>query len=313
MITDRLWRIAQVAKMYYEENLTQDAIAQRLKISRSTISRLLDTAKQQGIVEVKIHFPWQREERLEKSLCRRYGLKTARVLRAAEDQSSDDLCEGLGVLAAQYFMEIVKPNTIVAITSGNSVYHTLNALETQNLNLSVVQMMGVANCENPLIDGPELAQLMVHRLGGRYSYMQAPFVIKDPMIHKKLYEEQPFRDVIGMVKNAQYALVGIGSVDPNGSSLLRTGFSAESLIELTNCGAVGEICGQTFDCKGQPVQSDNAQKPVSVELDLIKMIPNVIGIAGGTAKVEAIRGALKGRLVDILVTDQAAAEAVLNS
>lgn len=311
MVKDRIWRLAQVAKMYYEENLTQESIAKRLRISRSTISRLLESAKRNGIVEVKIHFPWQRAEDLEKKLCKRYTLKTARVLKTVAQASDDEIVEGLGILAAQYFSEIVEPNTIVAITSGKSIYQMVNALDIQNLNLTVVQVMGVINCENPLIDGPELAQLMVHHLGGRYIYMQAPFVIKDPEVHRRLYAEQPFLDVIDNVKNANYALIGIGSVDPQDSNLLRTGFSYESLVNLNHQGAVGEIGGQSYNILGQPVQSDLDQKPVSIDLKYFKDIPTVIAIAGGPTKVEAIQGALAGRYFDVLVTDQGTAETLL--
>jgi deoxyribonucleoside regulator len=313
MISDRTWRMAQVAKLYYLDNLTQDNIAEKLKISRSTISRLLELAREKGIIEVKIHYPWQRAEELEKALCKKFGLKAARVLKTIESWSYDEMLEGLGILAAQYFQEIVQPNTVVAITSGKGAYHTVNALETQNLNLTVVQIMGVANCENPLIDGPELAQLMVHRMGGRYTYMQVPFVIKDFEIQRKLYEEQIFHEVIALIQKANCAIIGVGSVDPTNSSLLRTGFSVESLEELTRCGAVGEICGQTFNHLGQPVSSDKAQRAVSIELKYIKDIPCVIGVAGGLFKTEAIRGVLTGNLLNVLVTDQNVAEKLLKS
>jgi deoxyribonucleoside regulator len=311
MITDRTWKMAQVAKMYYIDNLTQDEIAAKLDISRSTISRLLDAARTNGIIEVTVHFPWQRNEELENALCKKYALRGARVLSIMKDCCSEDtMLEGLGVLAAQYFLEIVKPNTIVAITSGRGAYHTVNALPKQDLNLTIVQMMGVANCKNPLIDGPELAQLMVHRLGGRYTYIQIPFLLSLDLI-RKLYEENPFREVIALIREASCAIVGVGTVDSVHSSLLRTGFSVESLQELTHCGAVGEICGQPFDRFGQPVASENTQRAVSIELKYLKEIPNVIGVAGGTHKAESIRGSLQGGLLNVLVTDQKVAELLL--
>jgi DNA-binding transcriptional regulator LsrR (DeoR family) len=312
MITDRTWKMAQVAKMYYIDNLTQEEIAEKINISRSTISRLLDAAKTSGIIEVKVHFPWQRVEELENALCKKYNLKAVRVLQATEDCSTDVILEGLGVLAARYFEEIVQPNTIVAITSGRGAFHTVNALSKQNLNLTVVQMMGAANCENPLIDGPELAQLMVSRMGGRYTYLQVPFLI-NPELYQTIYLEKPYREIVTLIKKADYAIIGVGSVDPVNSSLLRTGFSSEALAELTRCGAIGEICGQPFDRIGQLVTSNKIQRAVSIELKYLKGIPTVIGVAGELYKTESIRGSLLGRLLNVLITNQKVAEQLLNN
>ena len=125
-------------------------------------------------------------------------------------------------------------------------------------------------------------------------------------------DEKPFEAIINRGKKASWALVGVGTVDPESSSLIRTGFTVESLKELRRCGAVGEISGQTFDRFGQTVTAEKAQKAVSIELKYLKEIPCVIGISGGLAKVEAIRGALAGKILNVLVTDQGAAEAILS-
>lgn len=313
MLKQKTWRIAQIAKLYYVDNLTQEMIATQLQVSRSTISRALEDAKLHGIVEVKIHFPYQQVQELETALCQRFGLQSARVLKVTKEWTYDETLEGLGILAAQYFQTVVRPRNTVVITSGNSVYHAVKAIEAQKLELNVIQVMGVTNCENPLIDGPELAQLLVQRLGGSATYMQAPFVVKDPEVYRKLFEEQPFQDMIIRMKKASCALVGVGTVDPASSSLLRTGFSAESLRELSRIGAVGEISGQTFNHLGELVVSDKAQKAVSIDLKYLKDIPCVIGISGGMAKANAIHGALTGQMLDVLVTDHYVAEAILKS
>ena len=177
----------------------------------------------------------------------------------------------------------------------------------------MIQIMGTTNCDDPMIDGPELAQLLVQRIGGSAVYMQAPIIIKDPEIYRKLYEEKPFQDTINRIKKASCALVGVGTVDPQTSSLLRIGFSKESLKELTRCGAVGEISAQTFNQSGEEVVSAKAQKALSIELKYIKEVPRVIGVAGGIAKLNAIHGALKGKLLDVLVTDQNVAEALIRA
>ena len=305
------WRMAKVAKLYYEEGLTQEAIANRLHFSRSTVSRLLDGAKKHGLVEIKIHFPWQRVEELEERICQKYGLKSARVLKRMHNCSYDELLEGLGVLGAQYLQSILRPNIVIAISSGVAVYQTVRSLESQKLNATVVQVMGVVGCDNPLIDGPELAQLLVSRLSGRYIYMQAPLVIKNPQLHKQLLQEPPIQEVLSYVKNAEIALVGVGTVNPINSSLLRNGVSPEALNQLTTIGAVGETCGQPFDRFGRQIVSAWSEQIISIDLKHLTPIPTVVGVAGGMAKADAIRGAVTGHLLDVLVTDQQVAEKLL--
>ena len=197
MHKQKTWRIAQIAKLYHIDNLTQETIAKKMHVSRSTISRALLDAKKFGIVEIQIYYPFQRVELLETALCQKYNLQAARVLRISEKEwIYEDVVEGLGILGAHYFQEIVKPDSMVIISSGNFVYHTVKAVETQNLNLDVVQVMGVPSSANPLVDGPELAQLLVQRLGGFATYIQAPFVVKNEEIYQKLMEEKPFEAIL---------------------------------------------------------------------------------------------------------------------
>ena len=139
----KTWRIAQIAKLYYIDNLTQEMIAAQMQVSRSTISRALLDAKNHGIVQIHINYPFQQVEKLETALCKKFGLQAARVLKISREWTYEDILEGLGILAAQYFQSIVRPNSTVVISSGHSVYHTVKALEEQKLNLNVIQVMGV--------------------------------------------------------------------------------------------------------------------------------------------------------------------------
>lgn len=312
MARETQWKMAKIARLYYEQGLTQEAIASRLHFSRSTVSRLLDGAKKHGVVEIKIHFPWQRVEDLEEDLCQKYGLKTARVLKHLHSCTYEEVLEGMGVLGAQYLQSVVRANMIVGVSSGNGVYQVVRSLDSQKLNATVVQFMGVVGCDNALIDGPELAQLLAHQLGGRYIYMQAPLVIKNPQVRKQLFEEPPIQEALSYIRNAQIALVGVGNVMPENSSLLRNGISPEDLKQLTMIGAVGETCGQPFDRFGRKVVSSWSEQIVTIDLKDLRAIPHVIGVAGGLAKAEALRGALNGRLLDVLITDQQVAERLLN-
>ncbi len=313
MSIDKRWLLAKVARLYYQERLTQEAIAAQTNFSRSTISRLLQEAQDEGIVEITIHFPWQQVTHLETALCDKFGLDDARVLKHV-DYSSDEMLEGLGVLAARYIEPMIEPKMVIAVASGNAVYQTVRALSLPKpMDVNVVQVMGVTGTQNPYVDGAELSRLMADRLGGRYTYIQAPLVVRNPKVRKDLLSEPAISQALELGKKAGLALVGVGTVLPTNSSLLRTGFVTRHMLEeIIQVGAVGETCGRPFTASGEPVQVGIGSQLMSIPLEDLHEIPMVIGVAGGEMKVPALRGILAGRYLNVLVTDEQAAVQLLN-
>jgi DNA-binding transcriptional regulator LsrR (DeoR family) len=215
------------------------------------------------------------------------------------------MLEGLGMLAARYMEQELKPNMVVAVASGTAVYETVRALNNnQHLDVTVVQVMGVIGVSNPYVDGAELVHLMASRLGGRYLYLQSPLVVKNARVRSNLLREPAIQQVLALGQQASIALVGIGTVFPGDSSLLRTGFFTQQMLEeLTKAGAVGETCGHVFNTHGEPVISGVGGQIMSLGLNELKKIPTVIAVAGGDHKVAAIHGLLQGKFINVLVTD----------
>lgn len=304
MAEDRRWLMAKVARMYYHEGLTQEVIAGQLSFSRSAISRLLKEAQEEGVVEINIRYPWQQVTRLEHALADQFGLNAVRVLERGE-ASYTEMLGGLGMLAARYMEQELESNMIVAVASGTAVYETVRALnKNQHLDATVVQVMGVTGTSNPYVDGAELARLMASRLGGRYLYLQSPLVVKNAHVRGNLLREPAIQQVLALGQQASIALVGIGTVYPEDSSLLRTGFvTPQMLEELMKASAVGETCGRPFNAHGEPVVSGVGSQIISISLDELKKIPTVIAVAGGDHKVASIHGLLQGKIVNVLVTD----------
>ncbi|MCR4406811.1 MAG: sugar-binding transcriptional regulator [Anaerolineae bacterium] len=304
--------LAQVANLYYEENLTQDEIAHRIGTSRSTVSRLLHEARAAGVVEIIIHYPWKTMSELEQELTGRFHLRHARVL-AGQGRPYPEILRGLGVLAARYLESVLQESSILGISWGTAVHSTVQALRPERkLPITVVQMIGAVGTGDPLIDGPDLARLLANIYGGECRYLHAPLVVEDAQVQEMLLQEPRIRETLSLACQADVALVGIGSTVPEVSSLLRAGYlDLETLMQLRAQGAVGDVCARHYDAQGRLLDIELNQRIVGIELEALHHIEQVIGVAGGEAKAEAILGALRGGHVNVLVTDDVAAKRVL--
>jgi len=309
---ERTELLAQVASLYYEDDLTQAEVARRIGISRSTISRLLHEARDAGVVEITIHYPWKTAPEIEHDLTTCLHLRQARVL-VGRGRPYEEILRGLGVLAARYIENILVEGTILGISWGTAVYSTVRALRPdRRLPITVVQMIGAVGTGDPLIDGPDLARLLANVYGGEYRYLHAPLIVEDTHVREALLQEPRIHETLSLARRADVALVGIGSLVPEVSSLLRAGYlDQEALDQLRAQGAVGDVCARHYDAQGHVLDIELNHRIVGIELERLHSIEQVIGVAGGEAKAEAILGALRGGHVNVLVTDDAAARKVL--
>jgi DNA-binding transcriptional regulator LsrR (DeoR family) len=309
---ERTELLAHVASMYYEDNLTQDEIARRMDTSRSTISRMLQEAREAGVVEITVHYPWKNVPQIEADLIARFRLRQARVL-LGRGRPYEEILRGLGVLAARYLENILIEGTVLGISWGMAVYSTVRALRPdQRLPMTVVQMVGAVGEGDPLIDGPDLARLLASVYGGKYCYLHALLIAENAHAREVLLQEPRIRETLSLARRANVALVGIGAPTPEVCSLLRAGYlNREELVQLRAQGVVGDICARHYDAQGGVLDIGLNRRIVGIELEALHDIEQVVGVAGGEAKAEAILGALRGSHLNVLVTDDVTARKVL--
>lgn len=304
--------LVKVSRQYYEQNLTQEEIAREMGTSHSTISRMLLEARDKRIVEITIRYPWKSNSHLEQALTTHFSLKHAIILSGG-GRAYPEVLRGIGVLTAYYLESILEPYAVLGISWGTAVYSTVQALHTERrLHITVVQMIGAVGTEDPMIDGPDLARSLANIYGGEYRYLHAPLIVENRGLKQALLEEPHIRETLSLARKVNIALVGIGSLDPDFSSLLRAGYlNRESLAQLKAQGAVGDICARHYDGQGRVMNIELNQRIVGIELEDLQNVKHVIGVAGGEAKAEAILGALRGHHLNILVTDDVTAQKVL--
>lgn len=311
---ERMELLAQVAEMYYIQDLSQASIAKKYFFSRSKVSRLLTEARETGLIEINIRHPFQRARELENILLDKYHLKQVIVLKSGK-LSVVRMLRTLGRLSAKYLLDNLTDGDILGISWGTAVYEVAQALQPKNLtDFDVVQIIGSIGYGDPAIDGPEVARQFAENFSGKYFTLNAPVIVKDKVTRDVLIKERNIQKVINKAIRADYILAGIGSSYPGRSGLVRAGYLLEDELKVINeqTGAVGDICACLFNIDGEYKDIKFNDRVVGLTLDEIKSIrAEVVGIAGGQEKAEAILGALKGKLVDTLITDDKAVEKIL--
>ncbi len=307
---NKLELLAQVALLYYKEDKNQTEIGKTLNISHSTVSRLLKEARDTGLVEIIIRYPTSTIPSLEKELEEKFGLKQARVVSTAED-SYQGLVRNVAQQAARTLESHLKDGYTLSISLGMAVAATVRAIRaTSPIHVRVARLQGAT--DNELREGTDLVQTLASYFGGEFKIIPSPWKLKDPQICAALLQEPAIQEAIDVAQKADVALIGVGTMEAEISTILRNELiSSEGFESLKREGAVGEICGKYFDIHGNVLDTYFNRCTVSVDLECLRDIPVVVGVAAGSKKAKALLGAIHGHFINVLVTDVSAARALL--
>ncbi|MBW9172689.1 sugar-binding transcriptional regulator [Clostridium estertheticum] len=304
--------LASVASLYYEHDMTQSQISERLFTSRSKISRLLKEARDKKIVEIIIKEPWERLMDIENEFIKRFKLKHVRIINTKGSSYELTLIK-LGEIAAYYIDSKINKNTILGISWGNTIYNTVQSLKSnKNIPLTVVQIMGAALKDNPEIDGIDLVKQFAKIYGGKYHYLLAPLFVEDKDMKDKLIRDPYISDTLSLAKRATVILTSVGSID---STISNTAWSkyidSYTQYSLQSSGAVGHIGGRYYDINGKQIESELNNTIIGIDLIDFYNAPDVICVAGSKEKSKAILGAIRGNYIKTLIIDDTAALKIL--
>jgi deoxyribonucleoside regulator len=313
MDEERIDLLTQVAMWYYEEGLNQADIADRIGKSRSMVSRLLDQAREAGLVEVRVRHPLRTDCEIEERLCQAYDLAEAHVL-AQPPEDYRLLLRRLGELGARRLQESLHPGITIGLSWGSGVHAVVSAMPTTPVpNSTIVQLIGAVGHGDPMVDGLELARWLAQKLGASFRFLSAPLLVEDEVVAQALRRERINQETLLIAAQADVAIIGIGTPEPEFSSLLRAGYLSRSdLEELMVAGVAGDIVAHQFDDCGRLLDIPANRRAVNLDADSIRRIPKVIAVSGGVAKARAIAAALRGGYCNCLVTDAKAAQLVLD-
>lgn len=308
---ERHQELAEVAAMYYEDNLTQADIAERLGISRTGVSRMLAEAREAGVVQISIR--WPTASSLGTRIKQAFALQDIHIVRAGA-RGYAQVAGSLGEVAAQHIERKLKDGDTLGIAWNTGIYQVVQAFRTaRQMGVRVVQLTGSAGATNPLFASPDLTAWLAHLLGGQYHGLPAPLVVDSPEVRDALLSDPTIAETLRLAAEADIVLVGIGSTFPPLCNPLQLGYlTQEQLADIVNMGGVGEILTTFYDENGEILPLELHQRTVSFPLEELRRTPYVIGVAAGKEQAEAIIGAMRGGYLHCLVTDDQAARAILN-
>lgn len=292
-------KYTRIAYYYYKADMTQQEIAQRLGMSRQQINRILDDCLKLGIVKISVE---QLDEfvELETAMERKYGLKAVRIVRS---DSFSGIHEALGVKAGEYLHDLIKSGDTIGFVPGRAISYLVDTIPpTWKQNLTVTQLIGSESSDEPLSGVDSIIHRFSMRLSAIPNSLYAPVMVSSREMRDSIVNEPYFKAAYEKLKNCSIAVVGIGN-----SSDRRAYLENECLSENTPPDAVGEICTHYYNSSGEYVKMPFSDRVIAIAPEDYMNIPTRIGVAGGREKAQAIRGAISGGYITVLVTDLEAA------
>jgi len=310
---DELRLMSKVARMYYEQGLRQTEIMDRLSMSQSTISRLLKRAEKAGIVRITVSAPSGVNPDLEEALQEKFGLREAIVVDSMDDD--EQIVRDLGPAAAYYVETTLKPTDVVGLSSWSAALLAMVDSMQPNARASgvrVVQILGGVGNPGAEVHATHLTRRFANLVGGTATLLPAPGVVGSADARRVLMQDHYVQEAVRVIGTITLALVGIGAVEPS-RMLAESGnvFSPKELQTLSAQGAVGDVCLRFFDRAGSPVATPLDSRVIGMDLGQLRRAQRVVGVAGGGRKTLAIRGALQGHLISVLITDRHTAQRLL--
>lgn len=303
--------MVKIAHMYYEEGATQSEIAKVIGVSRSLISKYLTRSRNLGIVEIIIHdhdsHPFTG---LESKVEKKFGL---RELVCVPDMESDSSKSNMGTAASKYLLRMIKDGQTVGISSGTTLHEVAMAMSSSQYfpKLRFVSLVGGMGDQRVDIHANQIVAKLAESLQAEHRLLHAPVQVDSKEAKKIIIDQSSIKDVFEIGSKANIAVVGIGGT-PEHSTMVKSYLNQQLKDDSQYDDIVGDICYNLINKNGEVVANDWNEKSISLDLKKLKEIPLVIGVAAGQEKVKAIKAALRGNLIHVLITDESTARALLD-
>ncbi|MGB9098498.1 sugar-binding transcriptional regulator [Erwinia sp.] len=306
--------MVKIATLYYTDGMKQSDIAKTLHLSQSFVSRMLMRCLNEGMVKISVIPPGNIFPALENSLEKKYGIQQAIVVDTVEDASPAQIRQAIGSAAAHYMETRIRANDLVGISSWSGTIRAMvDALHPQSIKArGVIQLLGGVGA-NGNVQATILTQTLAAYLSCEAGLLPSQSIERSVDERLRLSTNSEVAEVVSKFAEVDVAIVGIGELEP--SQLLKNSgnYYDEGMLKILSArGAVGDICLHYYDAEGQPVLTADEDPVIGMELKQVHDCPQVVALAGGISKANAIRGALTGKYINVLIVDFPTARCLLD-
>ena len=301
--TNKTQTALEICHLYYEDGLSQNEIAEKLKISRPTISRLLTFAKENGLVQIKVMYPKQDLSLLQIQLKKKYQLKEVLVAENFIDDTQI-INDKLGKLTAEYLNHIVEDNHIIGISWGR----TLNAVAThlipnEHRHVKVVQLKGGMS-ESDLSDyANDINRKFAQAFHTNTINLPLPTFLDNAITKNIVIKDKFIHEIYETGKQSNITIYTTGTIQDH-EQLFGLGYLNPDEIDAIHGRAVGDIVSRFIDENGQIVNQDLDNRTIGIDLENLRQKDYSILVAGAKKKLISIHGALTGGYANVLITDK---------
>ncbi|MDO5718445.1 MAG: sugar-binding domain-containing protein [Tissierellia bacterium] len=307
---ERLRLLVKISKLYYYDNMSQKEIANKLFMSRSQIGRFLEQARNYGIVNIKVMDPFSKEENYREGILKKYGLDDIVVV---ETDSDDKEIKGRRIAEELSYKlnENLKDEANIGISAGTTIESCSRYTNIYSLNrYRFISLMGGIEYENDEWNSNKNCVRFAENSKGITMELNAPMVIRSKLLKRELSNDKSIKPVIDMYRNLDLSIIGIGEITEN-STLGKSEMTQDEIFRAKEKGAVAVVCGSFLGADGGEVCIEESDNFFGAKLDDIDRCPEVIAVAYGLEKVDAIKATIRSGAINILYTDVETAELLL--
>ncbi|AJA48888.1 central glycolytic genes regulator [Clostridium pasteurianum DSM 525 = ATCC 6013] len=310
--------------IYYNQPIGRRILANHLEIGERIVRTEINFLKKQNLINIStpgmtvtaegeeiinklkdfIH-EFKGLSEIEQSLKKVLKIKDV-IIVPGDVEEDHTVMKELGRTAAQYVKRIIKDNTIVAVTGGTTIKEVVDSFPCIPYfkNTTVVPARGAME-RMVETEANTLAARFANKLGAKYKLLSVPENLSD-LAFSTILNEKSIKNVINMLHNADVVIYGIGRADEMST---RRGLSQEEINVILEKKSVGEAFGYYFDKKGKVVHSTPS---IGLSMEDIKKIDNLVAVAGGKSKADAIVSTQLSNDKNVLITDEGTAIEMLN-
>lgn len=288
--------------LYYLEGKTQSEIAKELYLSRPKVSRLLKKARELQIVDITINYQNDEFEQLQGEIRRTFG--TPHVVISKTLTHRNDTLNEVGKAAAKELEILIHDDMTVGISWGQHIRRAAKFLKRRGHDdLKIVELFGAISYDLGDTDMLSIGRSISSKLGGKLYPLPSPIYINDPIAINAIRETPLIKSTLLMIEACDLVITGIGSLDSSSMQTLWDNYvEVDMKANIILNGGVGFILAHFFNEDGQFIKVAANDNVIGIRTETIKT-KKIVAIASGDEKVKAIYAALKGQLLDTLISD----------
>lgn len=311
-VVDDVRLMIKVCDMSFNQGMSQQEIASELNVSRPTLSRLLNGAKEQNLIHIEVkNVEFVKHWELSEQIKEMYHLKD--VIIADCGETEEETKKNIGQMGAAYLQYLIKDQNTIGISMGSTLAQLVSYMEEcKDKEIRVFPLLGGVGQASIELHSNAIAEKLANCYHCDYQPIFVPARVFSQVVKNELMKDPGVANVMQMASKLDIAVLGIGYPNEQ-SSIKATGYFAENEMEMLLDKAVaGEINMQFYDINGNTTPYKNNNYVIGLDVQKLRKIPISIGVAGGKDKEVAIKGAIKGRYINTLITDVECAKALLH-